>query len=129
VDAHRDHPGDDVNVDLQTDARHCGGCGQACETGQACAKGACQAACLGLRSSCTSNTCCQNPSTTCAAVTVSDCGGPNGKQCCGDPAETHCCLPAGGTCTSDCDCCGAGRCCPSEGGGNQCVNDNCDGLD
>jgi hypothetical protein len=66
-----------------------------CASGQTCSNGTCVATCVALEQPCGSNSqCCSG---TCA---ISNC-----------TLSAVCCSPAGGSCSSDCDCCGgAGLC-------------------
>jgi hypothetical protein len=78
--------------------------------------------CLVPRALCaTSAECCQDElePTSCEVVENFD---PD--KVCGGSGESQCCRLDGGSCANHCDCCGTRFCCD-----NQCINDNCDGLD
>jgi hypothetical protein len=78
--------------------------------------------CLGLQAVCaTSGECCQDElePTSCEIVADFDT-----DKVCGGSGDPQCCRPDGGSCANNCECCGTRFCCD-----NQCINDNCDGLD
>jgi hypothetical protein len=77
--------------------------------------------CLSLGSTCdpVAPACCQDTPTNCEVVENFD---PD--KVCGSSGESQCCRLDGGSCANHCDCCGTRFCCD-----NQCINDNCDGLD
>jgi hypothetical protein len=78
--------------------------------------------CLGLQAVCpTSAECCQDQLVAMSCEVVADVGT---EKLCGGSGEPQCCHLDGGSCANNCECCGTRFCCD-----NQCVNDNCDGLD
>jgi hypothetical protein len=79
-------------------------------------------ACLALKDVCgTSEECCQDGLGPISCGAASD---VETAKVCGDAGTSQCCRPGDGSCISDCDCCGALRCCDF-----RCINDNCDGED
>jgi hypothetical protein len=104
---HRKH----VCVDLKTDSAHCGGCKQACASGETCLQGSC-----GVADPCAS---CRNDQVCCSGACVDG-------ECC-DAGD---CAAAGETCAQHvCVCpsgviCSASGCCPHAA--DQCdANDQC----
>jgi hypothetical protein len=124
---------DGCEVNTQSDANNCGGCGIACTTGQTCNSGACVSTQLPAGSACTANTQCL--SDVCGVAGTGTCcttacatGSVCGANAC---SATGACVyaPSGTTCDLGGTCNGAGTCqaCTSGCGiGVACTSDtNC----
>ncbi len=124
-------------VDVQTDALHCGACGNACLPSQACAAGSCQTTCADNQSVCGGKCVntnadpshCGGCNVVCAAPQV--CSNGSCKDMCDPPLTqamgTNCidraCVDTSNdpsACGSNCDQCGANAQCVSKGADFKC---------
>jgi len=97
-------------ADCPCDSSQCLTCDSSSGTCVGCPTGTCQSGqcvCVGLNANCTSASQCCPSSQGTVLCSVRD---TSGGGACGPIPQNVCCIEGGGSCSSDCECCGVERC-------------------